>query len=165
MAVIDGNPWFVAADVCRAMGGIEDNERGVKSFDTSAGPRKVIIISESGLYKLVLRAQRKNEAARKFQDWVTGVVLPAIRKDGAYINGEEKLATGEMDENELIARALLAVQKKLERTEAERVHSGSKPKSGVDATFPRMYPVTHWFTYGTALDDPASRALAALSDI
>lgn len=35
--------------------------------------------------------------ARPFQDWVTKVVLPAIRKDGGYVAGEEKLATGELD--------------------------------------------------------------------
>lgn len=52
------------------------------------------LVNESGFYKLVLKS-RKPEA-RKFQDWVTGVVLPAIRKDGGYIVGEEKVATGEM---------------------------------------------------------------------
>jgi len=48
------------------------------------------LVNESGFYKLVLKS-RKPEA-RKFQDWVTGVVLPAIRKDGGYILGEEKVA-------------------------------------------------------------------------
>jgi prophage antirepressor-like protein len=51
------------------------------------------IISESGLYKLVLRADKPE--ARTFQDWVTREVLPAIRKDGAYIQGEEKVRTGD----------------------------------------------------------------------
>lgn len=94
MAVIDGTPWFVAADVCRALGfalssGIfqhlvnltKAENRLIKGADLPnnfLGSASVAtIISESGLYKLVLRAQRKNEAARKFQDWVTGVVLPA----------------------------------------------------------------------------------------
>lgn len=54
------------------------------------------LISESGLYKLIMRAQRINPAVVEFQDWVTKVVLPAIRKDGAYIMGEEKVVTGEM---------------------------------------------------------------------
>lgn len=51
------------------------------------------VISESGLYKMVMRSNKPE--ARLFQDWVTQVVLPAIRKDGAYILGEEKVATGE----------------------------------------------------------------------
>lgn len=45
------------------------------------------LISESGLYKLIMRSDKPE--ARAFQDWVTREVLPAIRKDGAYIVGEE----------------------------------------------------------------------------
>lgn len=44
-------------------------------------------VSESGLYKLVMRS--KKWEAKDFQNWVTKVVLPAIRKDGGYIHGEE----------------------------------------------------------------------------
>ncbi|MBU0563104.1 MAG: hypothetical protein KJ890_06170 [Gammaproteobacteria bacterium] len=62
------------------------------------------LISESGLYKLILRSD--NPQARLFQDWVTRDVLPAIRKDGAYVMGEEKVASGEMSEDEPIAAAL-----------------------------------------------------------
>lgn len=50
------------------------------------------LMTESGLYKVLFQS-RKPEA-RAFQDWVTRVVLPAIRKDGGYIMGEEKVATG-----------------------------------------------------------------------
>jgi|GEM_PF-6970342 Prophage antirepressor len=50
------------------------------------------IISESGLYKLVMRSDKPE--AREFQDWVTREVLPAIRKDGMYVAGEEKVKTG-----------------------------------------------------------------------
>lgn len=44
-------------------------------------------------------------AARAFQDWVTEVVLPAIRKDSIYVMGEEKVATGELSEDELVLKA------------------------------------------------------------
>jgi prophage antirepressor-like protein len=44
--------------------------------------------------------------ARLFQDWVTRDVLPAIRKDGAYIMGEEKVATGEMSEDEFVLKVI-----------------------------------------------------------
>lgn len=47
------------------------------------GANRLALISESGLYKIVLRAQRKNPAAREFQDWVTKKVIPAIRKTGS----------------------------------------------------------------------------------
>jgi len=55
------------------------------------------LLSESGLYKLIMRSDKPT--ARPFQDWVTRDVLPAIRKDGAYIMGEEKVRTGEMPED------------------------------------------------------------------
>lgn len=51
----------------------------------------LILASESGLYKLIIRSNKPE--ARPFQDWATRDVLPAIRKDGAYVMGEEKVAT------------------------------------------------------------------------
>ena len=125
---IEGEPWFVASDALSAMGytqgnyaGIRrklgDNEKGVKRIPTLGGPQNVSIISESGLYKLVMRSDKPE--ARAFQDWVTRVVLPAIRKDGGYIMGEEKLATGEMSEDDFIATALQMATNKLKRVEAE----------------------------------------------
>lgn len=56
--------------------------------------RGAAIVSESGLYALILGSRMPK--AKAFRRWVTGVVLPAIRKDGAYIKGEEKVVTGEM---------------------------------------------------------------------
>lgn len=50
--------------------------------------RSQIIVSESGLYKLIMRSDKPE--AKAFQDWVTRDVLPAIRKDGGYIMDEEK---------------------------------------------------------------------------
>ncbi len=110
----DGEPWFVAADVCKVLGitnttlalkTVRADDRkplnGVKGL--RGGPQTANGINERGLYKLVFKS-RKPEAER-FLDWVTGTVLPAIRKDGIYIQGEERVATGEMDEEALIARA------------------------------------------------------------
>lgn len=93
MVEIDGQPWFVAMDVTEILG-IADKSRGYVLNRLSAderslyriqkGYRSVSIISESGLYKLVMRSDKP--AARKFQDWVTRSrlatldVLPAIRK-------------------------------------------------------------------------------------
>lgn len=99
--VIDGEPWFVAADVCQALGyqnprdavatHLDDDERGVAICDTPSSNRfgshgtaqqKLTIISESGMYTLVLRSHKP--AARKFAKWVTREVLPQIRKTGSY---------------------------------------------------------------------------------
>lgn len=88
----NNQPWFVANDVCQALGytnprkavadHLDDDEKGVTSSDTLGGKQQLTIISESGLYALVLRS-RKPEA-RKFAKWVTSEVLPTIRKTGSY---------------------------------------------------------------------------------
>lgn len=104
----DGEPWFVATDVARALD-YRDAEvaarhldadekgvhllgvpqpKGVSAGDTLVVEQRVVIISESGLYALVLRS-RKPEA-RKFAKWVTSEVLPAIRKTGSYLNDVER---------------------------------------------------------------------------
>lgn len=102
---IDGQPWFVATDVCRAINltnptmavkPLRADEKGLKSFETPGGPQVMNCITESGLYKLGMRAQRTNPVIIKFQDWVTRDVLPSIRKDGMYVTGEEKAAAGEV---------------------------------------------------------------------
>lgn len=96
IVVRDGEPWFVASDVCATLG-YRDAEKGTRNLGshqkadtqivgTSSNgtdqARRVTIINESGLYRLVLRS-RKPEA-EKFSDWVTGEVLPSIRKTGRY---------------------------------------------------------------------------------
>lgn len=87
----DGQPWFVAADVCRvlelsnpsmACEGLDEDEKGISSADTLGGSQQMRIISESGLYALIFKS-RKAEA-RKFRRWVTSEVLPAIRRTGGY---------------------------------------------------------------------------------
>lgn len=87
----DGNPWFIAKDVCdtleynhvpHAMRILDDDEKGVHKVDTLGGEQQMIVFSESGIYALILRS-RKPEA-RKFAKWVTSEVLPAIRKTGSY---------------------------------------------------------------------------------
>jgi prophage antirepressor-like protein len=88
----DGEPWFVAADVCEALtignnrdatARLDDDEKGVGIVDTLKGPQELVIINESGLYSLILTS-RKPEA-KKFKKWVTSEVLPAIRKTGRYV--------------------------------------------------------------------------------
>ena len=92
----DGEPWFVAADVARvleyrnapdAVRVLDDDEADTHIMRTSSAngteqTREVTIINESGLYHLVI-VSRKPEAKR-FRKWVTGEVLPSIRKTGRY---------------------------------------------------------------------------------
>jgi anti-repressor protein len=56
--------------------------RGTKPLCTPGGPQQVTVVDESGLYRLILRSNQ--EGALEFQDWVTGEVLPAIRRTGSY---------------------------------------------------------------------------------
>ncbi|MCZ8180244.1 MAG: BRO family protein [Rhizobium sp.] len=101
MLEIDGQPWFVAMDICRCLGLASHPSTGYaqhlrKLSNEEVAPSSVVgsklgkgmhaakLISESGLYKLVMRSDKP--AARKFQDWVTRSrlatldVLPTIRK-------------------------------------------------------------------------------------
>lgn len=117
--VRDGEPWFVAADVCRALEidrsqsrRLDEDEKGVYSIHTPGGAQDVTIVNEPGLYSLVLRS-RKPEA-KAFKRWITHEVIPSIRKTGGYIAGENQ-----MSDDELVARALLMLKKKLEARNLE----------------------------------------------
>ena len=87
-----GEPWFVAKDVCAvleiakvdsAIRSLDEDEKDAHSMSTLGGDQEMSIVSEAGLYSLVLRS-RKSEA-KAFKRWVTHEVLPSIRKTGAYV--------------------------------------------------------------------------------
>jgi prophage antirepressor-like protein len=87
----DGEPWWVLKDVCDVLDlsnsrmvadRLDDDEKGVSIADTLGGRQELTIISESGLYNVILLS-RKPEA-KKFKRWVTHEVLPSIRKHGLY---------------------------------------------------------------------------------
>ena len=85
----NGEPWFVAADICSAMTinteqtrRLDEDEKGLRTVQTPGGQQEMVAISESGLYSLILTS-RKPEAKR-FKRWVTHEVLPSIRKTGSY---------------------------------------------------------------------------------
>lgn len=89
MVLIDNEPWFVAADVCKilehtnptiAMNSLEDYEKAKLNLGLKGGNTNVI--SESGFYALVLRSRKP--IAKPFRLWVTTEVLPTIRKTGKY---------------------------------------------------------------------------------
>lgn len=95
--------------------------RGVSQIDTLGGVQNATIISESGLYNVILRSDKPE--AKPFRKWVTAVVLPSIRKNGGYIAGQEELSP-----QELMAKALLVAQKTLTDRDARIKELGIKEK-------------------------------------
>jgi len=87
----DGEPWFVAKDLSdilelrdaeHAVRGLESSEKGTLIVGTLGREQSMTVINESGMYALIFKS-RKNEA-KYFRLWVTGTVLPEIRKHGTY---------------------------------------------------------------------------------
>ena len=122
-----GEPWFVARDVCAVLGTetrdlpdiLEHDEQRpivdiIHTLNDSTGLRRDSrIISEPGLYSLILRS-RKPEA-KAFKRWVTHEVIPSIRKTGGYL-----IAKLDDTPDAILARAVLVAQDTIRRIEAER---------------------------------------------
>lgn len=100
VTTINGEPWFVAADVCRALEldqvtnavrKLDDDEKGttlisIKGGQGAVNEKAVNIVSEPGLYSLVLGSRKPQ--AKEFKRWITHEVIPSIRKHGAYMTPE-----------------------------------------------------------------------------
>lgn len=109
---VDNEPWFFAKDVCDALSIATNHVRESLDEDevsnlrtTEIGPefggKAPLIVSEAGLYSLILKS-RKPEA-KAFKRWITHEVIPAIRKTGGY-------RIEELTGRELMAKALLEAQ-------------------------------------------------------
>ena len=88
---IDGEPWFVLADICRELEisnsrmvseRLESDELMSAKLTSGGQRREMTIINESGLYTVILRSDKPQ--AKPFRKWVTSEVLPSIRKHGSY---------------------------------------------------------------------------------
>lgn len=111
----DGEPWFVASDVAKALGyrmasdmtrRIDEEDKGYTKVRTHGGEQEMSIINESGLYAGVFCSNL--DSAKSFKHWVTSEVIPSIRKNGGYIAGQETLS-----DEELMAKALLVANNKI----------------------------------------------------
>lgn len=116
VVLVEGDPWWVANDLCavldlrnprQVLERLDDDERGVHLTDTLGGAQPMNIVSESGMFGLVL-GSRKPEA-RRFRRWVTGEVLPSIRKTGRYEMFDPPPPTAELLEDHSVNRLTAAV--------------------------------------------------------
>lgn len=130
----NNEPWFIATDVCsaldisntsQALTRLDDDEKNTIILNEGIGNPNKSIVSEYGLYNLIL-ASRKKEA-KKFKRWITHEVIPTIRKHGAYMTSEviEKTLS---DPDYLIRLATNLKEEKAKRALAEAQIEKDKPK-------------------------------------
>ncbi|MCC5606992.1 hypothetical protein LC612_09385 [Nostoc sp. CHAB 5834] len=84
-------PWFVATDICKALGltnpsghfgSLSEKQKGYRKIQTLGGIQELVVVNESGMYRLIFAS--KKAKALEFQEWVVDEVLPSIRKTGTY---------------------------------------------------------------------------------
>jgi prophage antirepressor-like protein len=129
--VKDGEPWFVAKDVCDVLG-LTNPSESLKALDSdekstlriSEGGPEVNIINEPGLYLLVIRSNKSE--AKQFKRWITHEVIPSIRKYGTYMTPEtiEKVL---LNPDTIIKIATQLKEEQQKRIEAETKLEQQKP--------------------------------------
>lgn len=91
VVMVDGEPWFVLADLCKVLelsavgrvaARLDEGVRQTHTLQTAGGPQQMTIVSESGMYEVVIRSDKPE--AVTFRRWITGTVLPEIRRTGGY---------------------------------------------------------------------------------
>ncbi|WP_104157371.1 phage antirepressor [Mycobacterium avium] len=124
VVLVDGEPRFVARDVCTAIGlsnvsmalaRLDPDEKGVNPIDTPGGQQQMTTVTESGLYSLVLRCDKKEAA--KFRRWVTHKVLPEIRRTGSY--SRYPAGPAALPSKKELAQWVIDAEERAERAEAK----------------------------------------------
>lgn len=131
----NGEPWFVLKDVCAVLGianhknvasRLEDDEKDVVHLADPIGRmQETTIVSESGLYNVILRSDKPE--AKPFRKWVTSEVLPTVRKHGAYMTPDtiEKVLT---DPDTIIRLATTLKEEQEKRRALEAKVEADQPK-------------------------------------
>ena len=132
--VKDGEPWFVAADVCRALGigdtykaieHLDDDEKGRSLIPALSGEQEMLVVNAPGLYALIFATSKPE--ARAFKRWISHEVIPTTREHGAYATQE--LLENIISDPDFIIRLLNAL--KDERAKREKLESAlmiARPK-------------------------------------
>lgn len=120
-----GDPWFVAADVARLLGYghtpsamrmLDDDMKGVQIMHTPGGDQEMTLVSEPGLYRLIMRSQRPE--AREIERWVVGTVLPAIRRTGSFATAVSPVLDVSAVDRRTLALAVIAAEDARDAAEA-----------------------------------------------
>lgn len=126
--MVDGVPWFFAVDVATLLGysatsaatrTLDEDEKDVHTLHTPGGPQESTIVSEAGLFSMILRSRIPD--ARDFKRWVTHEVLPSIHRSGSYAvpeTREQLLARAVIEANSAISEAHQQIEALTPRAEA-----------------------------------------------
>lgn len=141
VVVIDGNPFWVAKDVCsvfgdtnyrRSVARLDEAEKGVSQIHTPGGAQEMTVVTEAGLYSLLFymqpqkanmpdeQIQKRIDALTAFKRWVTREVLPFIRKHGAYMT-PETIEAALLDPDTIIQLATKLKDERQKRIQAEAI--------------------------------------------
>ena len=118
--MVNNEPYFVGKDICtifgdtnhkRSLARLDEDEKVIVPVETNGGIQSMTVINESGLYSLLFnmqpekakgvsqndpRIEKRIKMLKDFKRWVTHEVIPAIRKTGGYIAGEESMTEDEL---------------------------------------------------------------------
>lgn len=168
-AIIDGEPWFVAKDVCEVLG-IVDNTTAVRDLENdeltrilcvSGGQRREVnAVSESGLYALIFKS-RKSEA-KAFRKWVTSEVLPTLRKTGKY--EMQKVSSESVQPplpGEIVAREFKAMHELAKLCEFE----GNQALLKADKAVKKLHNISPLALLEVELKSPDNEALLIATEI
>jgi prophage antirepressor-like protein len=149
----EDEPWFVAVDVCAALGlkdisdavgKLDEDEKGKELIQTPGGKQSLMIISESGLSALVLRcrdAMKVGSVQHRFRKWVTSEVLPSVRKTGGYLSAPMADASSAMiaagQELRRLADYQSEMNSRLERLEKSTLVGVKEIKGEINTIIPR----------------------------
>ena len=129
---INGEPWFIASDVAKALGysdtakAIRTHCKGVAEMDTptNGGVQKMKIITEGDMYRLIMKS--KLPSAEKFEEWVCDEILPSIRKTGGYVSNEDLFVNTYLPFADESTRALFSQTLKVVREQNEVIQQQKK---------------------------------------
>lgn len=137
IALVDGEPWVVAKDVCEALGYSEQSNparlmqavpkewKGMKRIHTPGGEQEMLCLSEQGLYFFLGRSDKPK--ALPYQVWIAGKVLPTIRKHGVYMT-PQKIEEALTNPDFIIRLAQELKTEREKRTALEAQTEADRPK-------------------------------------